>query len=120
MNDITFFNFIYYGILVIYIIFGLVAVMVATTRSHFRPDVSKDKLRIMQKNSKKHLIIYFIASYLVLALLIPLYIFSPKLILAIQFVILFFSINFSLLFTYNLMYYLAIRKKLKLIDNAES
>ena len=113
MNNEIIFKVVYFGLLLLCIIIGVFAVIVGQSR--FRFDFSYEDLKRIQKRCKKGMIIYCLAALLLPVTLIPLYIASPKFILIIQFVVLFFTISFSLTFMAFFLRYWMIRKKLRTI-----
>jgi len=111
MNN-EFFYIVYFSPLFLFINIGVIAVLVGN--SHFlKTNFSVDKLRLILRKSKKSLITYFILMIFFPTILIPLYIFSPRFILVIQFFILFFTIIFFLSFMTYLQRFLSIIKKLR-------
>ena len=105
------FNTIYYGSLFILICIGIIAVIAGQSR--IKLDLPIDKLRLEKKGYKKLAVIFFVVELLLPATLLPLYIFSPKYMLIIQYVILFLTVYFSLLFVTYFQRYWLIRKKLR-------
>jgi hypothetical protein len=102
---------VYYVILLFVILIGAIATGLA--RLWLKLDFPEDKLRLMQKKYKKGMIIFFITMLLSLTTIIPLHIFSPKDILMIQFIILFFAIIFIFLFLGYAQTYWLIHEKLQ-------
>ena len=101
----------YYAVLLFVILIGAVVTTIAGARVKF--DFPEDKLKLMQKKCKKRMIIFFVTMLLSLTTIIPLYVFSPKHFLLIQFFILFFSIIFTFLFIRYLQIYWLIVEKLQ-------
>ena len=117
MSDEVFFNIVYYSILFSVLLVGIISAIVA--KSQIKLNFSEDKLRLMQKEFKKRMMIFFTMTLLFLTTIIPLYIFSPEYILLIQFIILFFSIVFFIGFIGYSLNYILIRKKLRCEESLE-
>ena len=118
MSDINF-NIIYYSPLLVFIIIGIVSVLIGG--HHQKLDFSICKLKLMQKDSKRRMVVCFLLMIVLPITIIPLHVFLKKYIIVIQFLVLFFIITFSLSFIAYLLRYILIRKKISLlIENEEN
>jgi len=109
MGDVLF-NTVYYGILLVGLLMGFISLIVAKPRIKF--NFPEEELKIIEKRLKKGMVICFILMLFMPTTLIPLYIFSPRLILVIQFIILFFTISFTVSFFSYLLNFWLLRKKI--------
>ena len=103
---------VFYLLLFLFINIGFIIKHIINSR-FFKSNFSTVELEVIKKNSKKWIIVSIITILLLIVSLITLYIFSPKYILIIQFLILFFIISFVLSFISYLQRYLRSVRKLK-------
>jgi len=111
MNNDLLFNLVYFGLLIFYIVISIISMIVGILRINF--NLSIDKLKQQNIINRKYMIVCFLFSVLLPILIIPLYIFSPKYLLIIQFSIIIFSVSFSISFLSFFYRYCKIRKILK-------
>jgi len=116
MSDEYFF-IIYFSPLFLVLIIGTFAIIIGNF-IFFRTDFSFEELKLIKNKSKKNMIISFIVTLIMPTTIIPLYIVSPRIILIIQFFIMFFSvISVQVFFTYFQRFILA-KKKLRSLNRS--
>jgi hypothetical protein len=103
---------IYYGLLVFYILIGIIALMIAPLRFKFTL-FSEDELMVHLKMNKKGMLIYSVIMILLPLTLLPLTTIFSKGIRLILFIILFLTISASLAFSSHLQRYCSIRKTIR-------
>jgi len=94
MSENAFFNMVYWGTLLSAFVAGIAALFIAKPRIRF--DFPIDKLKSLEIKFKKGMVIGIILIILMLVALILLYVISPKSILLIQYIILFFTFSFTI------------------------